>query len=1416
MKKIKFVMSFIFILFVGLVANHVNASSYSQFTKNDLMYIEVNGTGRIITKETTVDEIASWYGGKIRLETDSLFGGKAYSFYTGNNFDDYLYIETIADGKIFSYGSVDPSYKTNTYSFGDNYPYNERNTLYGCLLSDDGKIVGGVYYNKSVYLGGNFSRIVNSYTERFEEKYCKVNYLSDAKDIGSAEDMGVQSKVMLDMSEHAVLMYNALIHYYNRDDSFLETDKDANGNDTFETLENFFYINNQFLEFKSNLLNYTMGSGFGTTFYTAIGTSTNVKLSYSSYYIFNPLLLAGMAKAQKNKDLSERNVPVWTYNYAKKTLIGTAYSPKIFDRNDAIELTQDEANKLASGRAYYNEAMSKLNKSSQLYKTEPIYDNLSKMRAGELIDDKKEGITAYFNAIRAGSGLGLVKADSEGFNIIQHLTTLLQYRYLYLKLGISHHPEQPDGLSDEYYKIAIGDEKSWGSNISFALKSTNVDTMLYHIKALLMDEGDDKDFTLGHRRDLLKPTFSLFGYGITGFVGAVNLSGFQSLDYDCNGLPAVNGVTFLETLTNRRFKWTASFNEDKYLVNPNTTTTVKCINTGKTWNFTSEVNEDGKIYQNVCFNDGVITSAANKILFYDHDIEPMTGYVYEVTINNLTDVKKQNKNATYKYRTVFEYADSLMNPTTPNSMVIDTTNLYKMPDYKNVYQAPIGRALKLRVKLSNTDVADLKLTWSSSNPDVISVTQDGTIYASKPSEEQVVISVKMDGSDVTDQIILMPYISLKDVTMTPSSVEMDASEKTSQVFKVVTVPDDVTEILDIQWVLSDGNNQYYLTKTPDNSKYAGAYIFQSDNQMDKNLNDYFQVEAINVDIDSSEKLIKNIQLKVIAPNKNVSQYSLITYVSAMSDMYHDNRNYGGVSTISVSSNITSVESIVSVSGKDIILDDCGKKITTTQTIAVTGNEPYEYNLSAKTYPEDALETNPNLAWSVVSGNDIASIKDGNKLVINGIGKIKIKRSGVKDRTFEVNIVAPAQKIELSSSLTNIKDGRYVQSYSSGDKFCRLELSTKVIPSISKDEIKYSIKKGEGDDIATVDSSGVVTFTGIGDVTVLVSTANIVTPAEYKITVVKGIEGFTFESDETGKAITCFNVDISNKEFDSAGLVHIQGPKATYDGYDKAKVAKAQLITYSLVGDPGQIDGQDAVKVDNDGVLHIRGAVDISRNIKVRANVTGPDGKSLTKEYSLIINNESKKEGIRISSGNMTPVYEDDNCPTFYVNTGNTYSFTISNDLKANDEIEIEKVISPDFNTDNEIGGNVARVTVDKAGEYSILCPLKNYKKQLKDDEDGDGISYSQGLERVEGSLSEQFGEYNGVPNSFIFKLVVSDYLKGDVNKDGVINSTDSAMVLDLYKNGNATEEDYRLGDMDNNGVLNSTDSAMILDIFKSN
>lgn len=64
-------------------------------------------------------------------------------------------------------------------------------------------------------------------------------------------------------------------------------------------------------------------------------------------------------------------------------------------------------------------------------------------------------------------------------------------------------------------------------------------------------------------------------------------------------------------------------------------------------------------------------------------------------------------------------------------------------------------------------------------------------------------------------------------------------------------------------------------------------------------------------------------------------------------------------------------------------------------------------------------------------------------------------------------------------------------------------------------------------------------------------------------------------------------------------------------------------------------------------------------------------------------------------------------------------------------------------------------------------------------------------------------------------LKTIDYIKGDLDRNGVVNSNDAAMALDLYNNNSATNEDIKIGDMDNDGVINSTDAAMIMDIYNS-
>ena len=59
-----------------------------------------------------------------------------------------------------------------------------------------------------------------------------------------------------------------------------------------------------------------------------------------------------------------------------------------------------------------------------------------------------------------------------------------------------------------------------------------------------------------------------------------------------------------------------------------------------------------------------------------------------------------------------------------------------------------------------------------------------------------------------------------------------------------------------------------------------------------------------------------------------------------------------------------------------------------------------------------------------------------------------------------------------------------------------------------------------------------------------------------------------------------------------------------------------------------------------------------------------------------------------------------------------------------------------------------------------------------------------------------------------------DFIKGDLDKNGIVNANDAAIALDLYKYGNVSKEELKIGDMDNNGIINANDAALILDIYK--
>lgn len=73
------------------------------------------------------------------------------------------------------------------------------------------------------------------------------------------------------------------------------------------------------------------------------------------------------------------------------------------------------------------------------------------------------------------------------------------------------------------------------------------------------------------------------------------------------------------------------------------------------------------------------------------------------------------------------------------------------------------------------------------------------------------------------------------------------------------------------------------------------------------------------------------------------------------------------------------------------------------------------------------------------------------------------------------------------------------------------------------------------------------------------------------------------------------------------------------------------------------------------------------------------------------------------------------------------------------------------------------------------------------------------------------GEFTEDDANEILKIAIK---KGDLDKNGVINSDDAAIALDIYRYGNETVEQRRVGDMDKNNIINSDDAALILDVYR--
>ena len=705
MKK-KFVISVMIIMLVFNISFNIIANAES----SDLLISVGTGNYHIeVTTTTTIDDIKKVLG-EPKLTTPSAFGGEAYAFYTDDNYSNYLYIETLEDGQIFSYGSIDKTFKTSTYSYGDDYPYSGQMPLCGYFATDDGKINGGVFYNKYALFNGNYTKIMDFYEE---------NYLSD------------EETYLIGLSKQGILMYNALSKQRgNRDTTPLIFD------------EKMFYINEQFKQFDSSVREYLRDIDLDSSYMKAIGTNTSEDIA-SPYYMLNPVMFADMANDNQYTVFEEKNIGIFDYNINTKYLTAIAISPETFNRNEKIEYTEEEKEKLETGREEYRLAMEKLKNSDPVYEIEPVTNNASGLVAGKLTKSKQEGILQYVNAIRIAAGLPKFENNETNTNVAQHKATLLSYRIQELGLDIDHTFEKPEGVTDSFYYTAMGAGQGYAENIGRTNENIRYNEMIGVINRLL-DDSSSYPQTFGHRLALLSSKYKYLGFGISPFVAVNEFNGFQYVYDDCIEAWPSKGITFMETLAASRFQWTARF-VDKYTVQDTTTATIKCLNTGDTWEFTEYEKTDDRWF--TCHTDN-ISSLNNKVIMYDSSIIVQPGYVYEITLHGLKD-DETGKNVDYTYRSVFEYADVSNYADTINSIEIETAELEKEGE---IYQATLGQEIDLNVKIDNIEVIDKKVTWTSSNEDVIEVKQNGKLVIKKASDTPVIIRVSSDANGLSDSI----------------------------------------------------------------------------------------------------------------------------------------------------------------------------------------------------------------------------------------------------------------------------------------------------------------------------------------------------------------------------------------------------------------------------------------------------------------------------------------------------------------------------------------------------------------------------------------------------------------------------------------------------------------------------------------
>ena len=75
---------------------------------------------------------------------------------------------------------------------------------------------------------------------------------------------------------------------------------------------------------------------------------------------------------------------------------------------------------------------------------------------------------------------------------------------------------------------------------------------------------------------------------------------------------------------------------------------------------------------------------------------------------------------------------------------------------------------------------------------------------------------------------------------------------------------------------------------------------------------------------------------------------------------------------------------------------------------------------------------------------------------------------------------------------------------------------------------------------------------------------------------------------------------------------------------------------------------------------------------------------------------------------------------------------------------------------------------------------------------------------------------NNPNRTYTIKFTKFNFLKGDIDRNGVVDANDASLALEKYKINQWSQDDLKYGDMDENNLIDANDASLILEVYKTN